>query len=382
MKKQFIYTALFLLITSVSACKKSTSTKNEVENTTNTNSVLVTQAQFDTSEMELQTVALQTFEESIKTNGFIDVPPTDKAMVSAIMGGYVKISHLLIGEQVKKGQLLLTLENPEFIEIQQNYLELFEKLTYLKNEFERQKTLFNEKITSEKNYLKSESEYKSTLAQVNGIAQKLQLMSISIQNVKAGKFTSVIPVYSPINGSVSKVAASVGKFMNASEVMVEIINDHHKHIELVIFEKDVLHVKEGQKIRFNLPENSSTSYDANVYLIGKSIDEVNRTVKVHGHMKDEKQDFLVGMFVEAEIIVQQFERLALPVEAIIEEDSMYFILVLKEKKDATYIFEKVFIKIGMKNENFVEILSDTNSIINKEILVKGVFSPLEEGEGE
>jgi cobalt-zinc-cadmium efflux system membrane fusion protein len=377
--KKFIYTIVAITIFIFSACNNSKETKTEITETTkNPNLITVSDAQFKSAGMELKTIEEQTFSETIKTNGFIDVPPTDRAMVSAIMGGYVKISHLLIGTKVKRGQLLLTIENPDFIEIQQNYLELNEKLTYLKNEFERQKTLFNEKITSEKNYLKAESDYKSSLAQFNGLEQKLRLMNININNVKAGKFTSTIPVYAPINGSVTQVYASVGKFMNESDVLVEIIDDLHKHIELVIFEKDVMNVKEGQKIRFKLPENSTNWYDAEVHLIGKSIDEKNRTVKVHGHLENEKQDFLVGMFVEAEIVTNELQRMALPISAIIEEDNSYAILLLTEQKDGNYQFEKRTVETGLKNESFVEILDSTDLLKDKQILVKGVFTPLEE----
>ncbi|MBP8792469.1 MAG: efflux RND transporter periplasmic adaptor subunit [Lutibacter sp.] len=378
MKKNRIYTVAIIFWVGIISCNSSKSNENEAVQTAETSSIIeVSAEQFKSAQMELQPIAPQQFFESVKTNGFIDVPPTDRAMVSATMGGFVKISHLLIGEQVKKGQLLLTLENPDFIEIQQNYLELIEKLNYLKSEYERQKTLFNEKITSEKNFLKAESDYKSAVANSNGLAQKLRLLNINPATVKTGKFTSAIPVYSPINGSVTQVNASVGKFMDASEVLVEIIDDVHKHIELVIFEKDVLTVKVGQKIKFKLPENSSNIYTGEVHLIGKSIDEKNRTVKVHGHLENEKQNFLVGMFVEAEIITNEVQKIALPVEAFIEEDAAFYILVLTAQKENMYYFEKQAVKIGLKNERFIEILDATNLLKGKQILVKGVFTPLD-----
>jgi len=371
-------TIYILSIFTLISCDNSKNPEKEKEAIeTNKNLIEITEAQFQSSAMELGEMMLQNFSEGIKTNGFIDVPPSDRAMVSAIMGGYVKISHLLIGEKVKKGELLLTLENPDFIEVQQNYLEIHEKLNYLKNEYERQKTLFNEKITSEKNYLKAESDYKSLLANYNGLGQKLRLMNINTTNVEAGNFTSTIPVYSPINGSVTQVYASVGKFMNESDVLLEIINDTHKHLELVIFEKDVLKVKTGQPIKFKLPENSEVSYDAEVHLIGTSIDEKNRTVKVHGHMEKELQSFLVGMFVEAEIITNSIQRMALPLTAILEEDGKSYILVLKEKIENNYNFEKIQIAIGKKNEDFAEILDLTEILKNKKVLIKGAFLPIE-----
>jgi len=379
-KLQIYYRLLVVTVLILSSC---TTSKNE-EKVTNTTVekvglTSISKAQFNNSNMELGTPMLQKFSKGIVTNGFIDVPPASKAKVSAIMAGFIKESPLLIGDIVKKGELLLTVENPDFIEIQQNFLEIFEKLKYLKNEYERQEILFEEKITSQKNYLKSESEYKSAVAQVNSLEQKLRLMNINISNVKAGKFTSVIPIYAPISGSITQVNASVGKFMNASDVILEIINSNHKHLELVVFEKDVLKVEEKQFIKFQIPENSEEFYNAEVHLIGKSIDETKRTVKVHGHLEDESEPFLVGMFVEAEIITASKEKMALPISALLEEDGNYYILVLNSTTDNSFIFEKLAIKTGSKNEKWIEIIDTDNLLLNKQILVKGAFIPLEAG---
>jgi len=287
----------------------------------------------------------------------------------------------LVGDSVKKGQLLLTLENPDFIEIQQNYLETYEKLNFLKSEYERQKTLFDENITSQRNYLKAESEYKSTVALFNGLGQKLRLMNISPSKVKEGKITSVIPIYAPIAGDISEVYTSVGKFMDASQVLILIIDSSHKHLELVVFEKDVLSIKKGQLIEFKTPENSEKIYKAEVHLIGKTIDEENRTVPVHGHLENKEEPFLVGMYIEAEIITSSTEKLALPLEAVIEDNDTYYVLVLKEQTKEEYEFEKIEVVIGLKNEKWVEIVNSNEPLNEEQILIKGAFIPLEEGEG-
>ena len=377
------YIIILLLVASVFVTSSCTTSKKEEATTQNTveinNLIEISKAQFSNSKMELGTISNEPFSEGIITNGFIDVPPASRAKVSAIMAGFIKTTPLLIGDKVKKGQLLLTIENPDFIEIQQNYLEVFEKLKYLKTEYERQKILFEEKITSQKNFLKAESDYKSAVAQVNSLEQKLKLMNVNVSNVKNGKFTSIIPIYAPISGSITQVNASVGKFMNASDVILEVINSEHKHLELVVFEKDVLKVKEGQLIKFQIPENSERIFNAEVHLIGKSIDETKRTVKVHGHLEDESEPFLVGMFVESEIITRSAEKKALPVTALLEENENFYVMVLNSKDEDSYYFEKLLVKTGSKNENWVEIIDGDNLLLDKQILVKGAFIPLEEG---
>jgi len=371
---KIIVLLLSIIAISCNTSKTEEATVNPIKE--DNNLVEITSSQFENSKMELGKTSKQFFTESIKTNGYIDVPPANRAKVSAIIGGYVKKSPLLVGDKVKKGQLLLTIENPDFIEIQQNYLEITEKLTYLKSEYNRQKTLFEEKITSQKNYLKAESDYKSALALSNGLSHKLKMININPLNVKAGKITSIVPIYAPISGSVTAVYTNVGEFMNASDVLLEIINNEHKHIELIVFEKEILKIREKQPILFKIPESSTKKYKAAVYLVGKSIDK-NRTVRVHGHLENEDVPFIVGMFVEAEIITNSIKKQALPIEAVLEKDNEYFVLVLKEKNDETYKFEKIKISIGEKNENWIEILG--KNIENKQILIKGAFLPLEKG---
>ena len=378
--KKYILITINLIISSVilvSCNSSSTSDKEIIPEETDSNIIEISAAQFLNSEMELGTLSEQNFSESIKTNGFIDIPPANKASVSAIMGGFIKKSNLLVGDKVKKGQLLVVIENSDFIEIQQQYLELDAQLNFLENEYNRQKTLFEEQISSKKNYLKAESDFNSAKAVYNALEQKLLLLNINPSNVKSGNISSTIPVYAPISGSITKVSTSVGKFMSASDVLMEIIDDEHKHLELVVFEKDVFNVEEGQVIYFQTPENSLQKYKAEVHLIGKSIDEQNRTVKVHGHLENEHEPFIVGMFVEAEIITNSIQKNALPINAVLEEESNFFVLVLKEKNEDSYKFDKKEVSIGLKTEAWIEILDAEKVLFDNQILTKGAFIPLE-----
>jgi cobalt-zinc-cadmium efflux system membrane fusion protein len=379
--KNYIINTLYIIsiFTVLVSCNDSKPTaKNEKTDMETASLIEITKPQFETAKMELGNVSLQKFNETIQTNGMVDVPPANRAKVSAIMGGYIKTAPLLVGNKVKKGQLLLTIENPDFIEIQQNYLEVSQKLNYLKSEYDRQKTLFAEKITSQRNFLKAESDYKSALALHNGLAQKLRLMNINPLNIKTGKITSILPVYAPIAGSITMVNASVGKFMNTSDVLLEIINNEHKHLELVVFEKDILKIKKGQEIKFKIPENSNKFYNAEVHLVGKSIDDITRTVKVHGHLKEENEPFLVGMFVEAQILVNSVEKTALPTSALLEDNENYYILVLKEDNGTSMKFEKVKVNVGSKSEEWAEIIDENSTIQNVKVLTKGAFLPKKE----
>lgn len=370
MKYLYILTLALAFI----ACGKSEkNTETTSENAENPNAIAITQAQFESENMQLGTLEEHAFNETIKTSGMIDVPPHNKAEISAFMGGYITKTPLLIGDKVKKGQLLVSLENPEFIEMQQQYLEVAEQLNYLKSEYTRQKTLFDEKITAQKNYLKAESSYKSSLASYNGLRQKLRMLHINPTSVEKGQITSAVNIYAPIDGFVTKVNVNTGAYVSPADVILEIIDVNHIHIELTVFEKDILKVKKGQKIQFKIPEASNEIFEAEVHLVGTTVDEKSRIVKVHAHILNENQvNFIVGMFVEATIITDSVTNFALPKEAVLEQDGEFFALSSAKKENNTYYFQKIKLNLGAENEVFTTILN-ANELKDKAILIKGGF---------
>ena len=192
MKKSLYIIALSLVLFS---CKESKT--EEVEQKDN-GLTTVTSAQFKSSGMEIATPTEQDFDVTVKASGKIDVPPQNRAKVNTFMGGYVKSTTLLVGNKVTKGQALLTLQNTEFLDIQKDYMEVAEQLNFLKSEYDRQKTLYDEKITSQKNYLKAESEYRRAKAMHQSLRAKLVLLNINPRNVEKGILTSTITIFSPI----------------------------------------------------------------------------------------------------------------------------------------------------------------------------------------
>jgi cobalt-zinc-cadmium efflux system membrane fusion protein len=360
---------------------------NQPKETTNSNSethfhVDVSSAQFESENMELGHLKAQNFFETVTTTGYIDVPPQNKASISSFMDGYVTNTPLLVGDEVKKGQLVVTLQNPEYVELQQNYLEVSETLNYLKSEYERQKTLFKENITSKKNYLKAESEYKSNIAHYNGLKQKLRMLNLNPKRVEQGKISSTISLFAPINGFVTKVNVSNGSYVDASSEIVEIVDTDHIHLELSVFEKDILNIKKGQAIKFKISEASNETFDAEVYLVGTSIDETKRTIEIHGHLHDDthQKTFVRGMFVEADIIISTNKIEALPKEAIAEIDGAYYALILNSNHEGNYEFERTKVKIGKRNEEFTEILN-IDDFKDKKVLTKGAYMLLADNEG-
>lgn len=365
---------LSLSVILVHSCKPGgNDTDKPAENSGNT-SIIVSTNQYKTGEMALGSIREVEMTEVVHTTGTIDVPPANRALVSTYQAGYIKNTPLLVGDKVRAGQVVVTLEHPEFVKIQQHYLETMGQLSYLKAEYERQQALLEAQVSSRKNFLRAESEYNTAMATFNGLRKTLQMLNLDPQVVERGQLSSVVPVLAPIGGSVTRMNVSKGMFVSPSDPILEIIDRDHLHLELAVFEKDILKVREGQRIQVTIPDAGNFRFKASVYLVGTSLEESSRTVKVHGHLEGEIPSGLtIGMFVEAEIITGGKLVDALPDEAIIKRADGDFVCLLSGKDTDEYRFELVKVQLGSSSGGFTEITNPDDFASEAQILTRGSY---------
>lgn len=379
MKHIYSISATMLLAFSflLGACNSSDKTAEPAADTSADDVIFVSREQFQSNGMALGLAEQRSFPEVLQVSGMIDVPPENRASVSAFSGGFVRDFTLLIGDKVRKGQKIVTLENPEFVQLQEQYLENLGQLPYLKSELERQKTLFEEKISSEKLYLQAESQYRMAVAKSLSLERQLELLNLNPEAVAAGKISSQSTVFAPLDGYITKVSVQKGTYVSPATEIVEIINSEHLHLELTVFEKNVQQISVGQAIQFSLPEVSDAQYEASVHLVGTALDE-NRTVKVHAHLKDESEaNFLVGMFVRASIELngqKQEPLMALPETAVIAAGNSAYILVLDQETEEGYTFRQLEVKAGISRDAFTALQKGNGLQVQDKVLVRGAFN--------
>lgn len=353
----------FTLVNCAESNKKTEGNNSQIEVVDHLNEgvIIVSKKQFENENMSFGVLEEASFPTLIRATGLIDVPPNNRAVVSAHIGGYIKNSPLLVGDKVKKGQFLFSIENIQFLQMQQEYLETSEQLTYLQAEYDRQNEMYKEKISSKKSFLKAESEFKKTQIRYNSLRKKLELLNISPALIEKGELSSISSVYAPIGGDVTDVNVNTGSYVSPADVIMEIVNTEHIHLEINIFEKDVLSIKIGQKVFFSLPESSSEKFEGEVHLIGKSIGE-DRTIRVHVHMEEESvHRFFPGMFVQAEIIINDTLNMALPESAVIDLNDKTYALLLTSEENEQYLLEKKEVIIGLSYENKI-LIKNSNTL--------------------
>lgn len=382
---QYIKSILLLLAFILASCNNS---EKEVESTDSTSkeiadgNIHLSKAQFENAKMEIGQLTEKPFAQTVQTNGVIDVPPQSRAVVSAFAGGYIKNTPLLVGSKVSKGQRLVTIENPEFITMQQNYMETVAQLSYLNSEYERQKTMLEENITSQKSFLKAESEYKTALARSNSLKKNLEMLNINPASVAAGNIVSQVNIYSPIDGNVTQVYVNTGTYVSPADKIMEIMNTDHIHLELKVFEKDLLQLKKDQEILFSVPEASKETFKGDVHLVGTSIDPNSRMAMIHGHIDEkDEQNFTAGMFVEAQIVTGTSNHLALPENAIVELDGVNYVLLIENENNDEYQLHSARVKVGATYQGYKIIENASEFEKDSRFLTKGGFALLQEEGG-
>lgn len=371
---------ILILSIFMNGCSTNSKSSEKEVLTTEEELIVLTEEQFQSFNMELDSVLLHDFHNEVHANGKFDLPPESKASVSSFYGGAIKELKLLPGEYVKKGSLLFKLENPDFVQMQQDYLEAQGQLDYLKSNFKRQQSLYENKITSEKNFLKTKSDYTVMQVKEKSLKKKLEMMHINPNTLTTENLKTSISIVSPINGYIDQVLGVQGDFLKPAVIALTIVDIDHLHLELNVFEKDLPKLEIGQSIKFKLLDDPENTYAAKIYLINKTVDAELRTVGIHGHLIDEslKNKFNPGMYVEAEILTSTETKVALPIASVVESEGKYHVLILKEKNEAGYFFEKKQIEIGQVDTTYVEILNSNQFEKKTLFLTKGAFSLISE----
>jgi len=388
--KSILCTAILVLM----GCKdKANTVIEDAHNEENENQIELTDAQLAQTEIIIGKVEKRKIGHEISVNGMIDVPPQGNISVTVPYGGFLKYTAMLPGSKIKKGQVVATVENPEFIEFQREYLEALANNDYLKTDFERQQTLNEEQVTSAKVFQKAKSSYLTNMANIQALESKLQLIGINPTTARNGSISSVVNVYSPINGVVRDVYINTGKYFNPQDVLMDITDASDLHVELKVYEDDIPLIRNGQRIRFRLANAPEKWMEAEIFLIGNNVRQ-DRSITIHGHLKEHNKDLLPGMFVNAAIEVEAVQLYAVPEEAIVRFDGKHYIFKSlgkrKEGEQTMNDFEMIEIIKGNEEEGFVAFTFEdkTHDITEMDVVLKDAFTLLakaknseEEGDG-
>lgn len=363
---------IFLLATTLMACGSKTNTEQKSSITATEAIVELTDAQLKNSNIETGKLEEKSISSILKLNGKIDVPPQNMVSVSMPLGGYLKSTKLLPGMHVSKGEIIATMEDQQYIQLQEDYLIAKSKLSYLEGEYLRQKELNKTKASSDKVLQQTEMEYKSQKIALSALAEKLKLINVNPNTLSENNLSKSVSVYSPINGFVSKVNVNIGKYLNPSDVMFELVNPEDIHLNLNVFEKDVAKLSIGQKVIAYTNNQPDKKHACEIILISKDLSQ-DGMAEVHSHFESYDKTLLPGMYMNAEIKVTTQKALVIATEGIVTFEGKHF--VFEVTGDKKYTMREV--TIHNAEEGYTQItFSQTEDISQKTFVTKGAYTLL------
>ena len=365
MKAILLYIILVMLAVACSTSAPKEEQKVEIENT-----ITLNQTQINNIGIVYSSVEKRTLSQTLHVNGKIEVPPQNMVSISAQLGGYLKSTQLLPGMKVKKGEIIAVMEDQQYIQLQQDYLSAKAMLNYSKSEYERQKELNANKASSDKVYQQAEAEYAMNKIKIKSLEEKLQLITINPASLNETNISRNVNIYAPIEGYVSAVNVNIGKYVNPSDVLFELVNPSDIHLNLTVFEKDINKLFIGQQLQaYN--NQSATKHNCEIILIGQNL-SAERNVEVHCHFQEYDKALLPGMYMNADIAVNTENTYCLPSDAIVSYEGKDFIFIA----ETSSTFKMQEIKTGITQDAYTEVKDLQPVILAKKIVTKGAYSLL------
>lgn len=369
MKTKIIAYGILLLL--VIACSSKTK-ETESETTTVIEKVVtLTPEQLKNVGLEVALPESRTLSATLKVNGKIDVPPQNLVSISMQMGGYLKNTELLPGMFVKKNTVIATMEDQQYIQLQQEYLTTLAQLNYAEKEYQRQKDLNQSQASSDKVFQQAEAAFKNLKITKNALAEKLRLIHINPNSLSENNISKSVKIISPIDGYVSRVNVNIGKYVSPTDVLFELINPDDIHLNLKVFEKDIIKLYIGQTLYAYNNSNPDEKHECKIILISKDISDNEHSAEVHCHFDKYNKKLLPGMYMNADIELKNAAQLSIQKEAVVTFEEKEYVFI----KKGTNQYEMTEVVLGISENDYIAI-TNSEDLKDKEIVIKGAYTLL------
>ncbi|MDI6766081.1 MAG: efflux RND transporter periplasmic adaptor subunit [Bacteroidota bacterium] len=303
-----------------------------------------------------------------------------EAQVGSLVQGRVHQVFAKVGDYVKAGQTLLTVEGLDVGTIKAGFLKAKATLEYTKTNYERQKKLFDEKIGSQKALLESQFEYEKALAEYKAEDKRIHSVGLDDEDVTNEKIgeehtSGTLPIKSHIDGVVVERNVVIGQFVDATTNAFKVINTNSVWVDGQIYEKDLAKISQKTSVVFTTTTYPSEKFNGRIIYIGQTVDEQSRTITVRAEFSNSHNKLKPQMFGELKIPLSTgVKGIMIPVEAVVKETGQEYVFI--QTSDTTtpnggQAFEKRIVITGTIADTMIEIKEGLKK--GETVVSKGVF---------
>lgn len=311
--------------------------------------VVLTDAQMNQIHLLTTNLVAQKVGNSVELLGKVIPSPAGLENITALAGGTLKKILVKPGDQVKKGQVLCTIANLQVMEWQEQYAQAVKMGISLQKEWERQQELFSAKASSDKQLQSAKSEYESNHAKVLALESKLQLLGVSLSQVKNGIFQPVIQIVSPDAGKIESVDVHTGETVSAEKIIMSISHNQYQQWVLQATPEVAEQIVEGNDVSCSFL-SLDKKINTKVVSVGSMVGD-NRLVSVFLEPKSNMVNAKFGHTLKGIVSLGEQQRIVIADSAVLEKDGGYFCFVETDKKGE---FEAYPLKVeGKFNGNYM-----------------------------
>lgn len=293
-------------------------------------------------------VAAARIQTSVQMPGEVHFNEDRTARLSPRLAGVVDSVAVNLGQQVKKGQVLATLSSTTLSDLRSELLTAQKRLSLARTTYEREKKLFEDKISPEMDYLQAQQTLREAEIAQSNAKQKLKAMGAT----PAASDLNRYELRAPIDGMVIDKHLAVGEAVKEDAQVFTLSDLSTVWADINVSAKDLALVHVGQKVWVHA-SGLDDKASGTVSYVGALIGEQTRTAIARVVLSNPKLAWRPGLFVTVEVGAGKTEA------AVAVQSSAIQVL---EGHDVVFVevpggFKARQVKLGRSDERYTEILS-------------------------
>jgi len=321
--------------------------------------------------METVTVEEKPILSTLKAMGKVLAPIDKKAIVGYAFPGRILKINAALGQWVKTGTPLITLECEEVGKAKSDYLKTFTECRLAQQNFEREERLFTKDIGAKKDLLETKAQLEIACSNLEAAEKKLLVMGFSKNQVQefsvAKNITPLVSINAPIDGRVIQINTFPGAMIEPSTEIMILLNPTTLCIDAEIYEKDLAKIKLNQEVRITVPAYPSETFTGRISYIGDTVHPETRTITVRTQVPNKDFKLKPGMFADIGIQLDRKEKaLTIPTEAVLDNLDQKIVFTLES---GSFICKTV--ETGTTFDGYIEITKGLKA--GETVIVKGNY---------
>lgn len=318
--------------------------------------VHLTKTQMAQADIRLGQPKAMNLDKTVQTTGQIILPSQHRASVNAVKGGQVTSISVRPGERVQQGQILAQLRDPSFIDVQQQYLTAKTRLTFLKAQYNRKKTLYEGEVGAEQELQQARADYHAQQSRVANYAAQLRMLNLNPDDLgDSGQIRETVPLRAPIKGIVQKVKVRIGQYLEPRSTLFTILERQHLRVKMMIYEKDLAAIEVGQPVYARRVEPDQPPLKGEVVGINHGMSDQQQAVTAFASLDTIPASFKPGMYMQCQVVTDQQEGNALPNTGTVRHKQEQYIFYTTEAGRDTLHFNRMPVKAGPRQGEFTAI---------------------------